>query len=51
MGVELLTERHKDKIAGILSCYDRIIVQGHGTGVVFCGGDDGLLLQAPDQNL
>src|SRR6202050_4341463 len=28
MGVELLTERHKEKIAGILSCYDRLVVQG-----------------------
>jgi hypothetical protein len=27
MGVELLTERHKDQIAGVLSCYDRIIIQ------------------------
>src|ERR1700678_4263478 len=28
MGVELLTDRHKDEIAGVLSCYDRIIIQG-----------------------
>ena len=28
MGVELLTERYKDQIAGILSCYDRIIIKG-----------------------
>jgi hypothetical protein len=26
MGVELLTVRHKDQIAGVLSCYDRIIL-------------------------
>ena len=28
MGVELLTERYSNQIAGILSCYDRIIIQG-----------------------
>ncbi len=28
MGVELLTDRYADRIAGILSCYDRIIIQG-----------------------
>jgi len=28
MGVELLTERHQSQIAGVLSCYDRIIIQG-----------------------
>ncbi len=28
MGVELLTERYKDQISGVLSCYDRIIIQG-----------------------
>jgi hypothetical protein len=38
MGVELLTERHKDKIAGILSCYDRIIVQGTVPGWCYAAG-------------
>ncbi len=28
MGLELLTERYKDEIAGVLTCYDRIIIQG-----------------------
>ena len=28
MGVELLTERYQGQIAGVLSCYDRIIIQG-----------------------
>jgi len=28
MGVELLTERYQSQIAGVLSCYDRIIMQG-----------------------
>ena len=28
MGVELLTERYRKQIAGVLSCYDRIIIQG-----------------------
>ena len=38
MGVELLTERHKDKIAGILSCYDRIIIQGRVPGWCYASG-------------
>ena len=28
MGIELLTERYKGQIAGVLACYDRIIIQG-----------------------
>lgn len=28
MGLMLLTERHAQQIAGVLSCYDRVIVQG-----------------------
>ncbi len=38
MGVELLTERHKDQIAGVLSCYDRIIIQGTVPGWCYAGG-------------
>ena len=34
MGLVLLTERHAPQIAGVLSCYDRVIVQG--TLPVFC---------------
>ena len=34
MGLVLLTERHAQQIAGVLSCYDRVIVQG--TLPVFC---------------
>src|SRR5260370_1195420 len=34
MGLTLLTERHAEQIAGVLSCYDRLIVQG--TLPVFC---------------
>jgi len=37
MGLVLLTERHAEKIAGVLSCYDRLIVQG--TLPVFCYAD------------
>ena len=38
MGVELLTERYKDQIAGVLSCYDRIIIQGTVPGWSYAGG-------------
>jgi hypothetical protein len=34
MGLILLTERHAKQVAGVLSCYDRVIVQG--TLPVFC---------------
>jgi hypothetical protein len=38
MGIELLTERHKDQIAGVLSCYDRIIIQGTVPGWCYASG-------------
>jgi hypothetical protein len=37
MAIELLTERHGKQIAGALSCYDRLIVQG--TLPIFCYAD------------
>ena len=37
MGLVLLTERHAPRISGVLSCYDRLIVQG--TLPVFCYAD------------
>ena len=37
MGLTLLTERHAKQIAGVLSCYDRVIVQG--TLPAFCYAD------------
>jgi hypothetical protein len=36
--VELLMERHKDQIAGVLSCYDRIIIQGTIPGWCYASG-------------
>ncbi len=41
MGVELLTERHKGQIAGLLSCYDRIIIQGTVPGWCYASGMTG----------
>src|SRR5664279_2688315 len=38
MGVELITERYEDRIAGVLSCYDRIIIQGTVPGWCYAGG-------------
>lgn len=38
MGVELLTERYKGQIAGVLSCYDRIIIQGTVPGWCYASG-------------
>lgn len=38
MGLTLLTERHADEIAGVLSCYDRILVFGTLPGVCYAAG-------------
>src|ERR1700731_1063328 len=38
MGLTLLTERHADQIAGVLSCYDRILVFGTLPTVCFAEG-------------
>lgn len=38
MGVELLTERYRGQIAGVLSCYDRIIIQGTVPGWCYAQG-------------
>ncbi|MFC4766998.1 MarR family transcriptional regulator, partial [Effusibacillus consociatus] len=34
----LLTERYKDKIKGVLSCYDRIVMHGNIPDLCFDGG-------------
>jgi hypothetical protein len=38
MGVELLTERHASQIAGVLGCFDRMLIFGTLPGVCFAGG-------------
>ena len=38
MGLTLLTERHADQIAGVFSCYDRILVFGTLPKICFAGG-------------
>jgi hypothetical protein len=35
VGLTLLTERYADQIAGVLSCYDRILVFGTLPGICF----------------
>jgi len=34
----LLTERYKEQIAGVISCYDRLVIQGTLPGWCFAGG-------------
>jgi hypothetical protein len=36
--MELLTERYSERLAGILSCYDRMIVTGTLPGACFAEG-------------
>ena len=38
MGLTLLTERHSEQIAGVVSCYDRILIQGTLPGLCFAQG-------------
>ncbi len=38
MGVELLTERHASQIAGVLGCFDRMLIFGTLPGVCFARG-------------
>jgi hypothetical protein len=38
MDVELLTERHTTQIAGVLGCYDRMLIFGTLPGICFAGG-------------
>jgi hypothetical protein len=41
--MELITERYSNKISGVLSCYDRIVVQGIIPGICFAKGMTGYL--------
>jgi len=36
MGTELLTDRFADQIVGVLSCYDRLIIQGTIPDFCYC---------------
>ena len=38
MGLVLFTERHKEEIAGVISCYDRILIQGTLPGLCYAQG-------------
>jgi hypothetical protein len=39
----LLTDRYRDRLAGIQSCYDRIVITGTLPGACFAGGMTKLL--------
>jgi hypothetical protein len=43
MGLQLLNERHRDQIAGALSCYDRLLIQGTLRGLCYADGMTGYL--------
>lgn len=43
MGLQLLTERRSDQIAGVLSCYDRMLIQGTLPGLCYAEGMTGYL--------
>jgi len=39
----LLTDRYRDRLAGVLSCYDRIVITGTVPGACFAEGMTKLL--------
>jgi hypothetical protein len=39
----LLTERYRDRMAGVLSCYDRIVITGTLPGICYAAGMTGFL--------
>jgi len=41
--MELLTERHSEEIAGVICCYDRILIQGALPGLCYAEGMTGYL--------
>lgn len=43
MGLQLLTERHSEQVAGTLSCYDRMLIQGTLPGLCYAEGMTGYL--------
>jgi len=43
MGLQLLTERRSEQIAGVLSCYDRMLIQGTLPGLCYAEGMTGYL--------
>jgi hypothetical protein len=43
MGLQLLSERRSDRIAGVLSCYDRMLIQGTLPGLCYAEGMTGYL--------
>src|SRR5205085_6229024 len=45
MAIELLTERHGDQIAGVLGCWDRMLIFGTLPKICFAGGMTSFLLE------
>jgi len=35
---QTLTERYRDRLVGVLSCYDRIVITGTPPGACYAGG-------------
>jgi hypothetical protein len=43
MGLQLLTERRSEQLAGVLSCFDRMLIQGTLPGLCYAEGMTGYL--------
>ena len=43
MGLQPLAERRSNQVTGVLSCYDRILIQGTLPGLCFAEGMTGYL--------
>ena len=45
MAIELLTERHGEQIAGVLGCWDRMLIFGTLPKICFAGGMTSFLFE------
>jgi hypothetical protein len=51
VGIELLTERHAAQVAGMLGCWDRMLIFGTLPGVCFAGGMTSFSVREEDSHL
>ena len=48
---QMLTERYRERLHGVLSCYDRIVITGTLPGICYAAGHDELSVRQGDSDL
>ena len=48
---QMLTQRYRDRLVGVLSCYDRLVITGTLPGACYAAGNDELCWRARDPDL